>query len=358
MLARPTGEGSELEPAEEGVADRGDDYDEAAAATDAAFDELTTVRTLMRESAADLERRRKGLEGRKLELATQNGGTSASPADKLKLNVGGVRVTALRETLTQFPNTRLAALFSGRWESRLLRDKKKRIFLDINPICFRKILAYHQLVKIAPPDEPPELPTVPDDMHYILERQLDFFGLTQEPQPDEGQTIGTFAFQSTGDINGVLHFLGTKQGAADWQNPHDSGQVLCSSSNGGTPQHLVGRSRQDAGWCTDARNNSVTCDLKTVQVKPVGYTLGHASCCVPSTWKLEGSTDGSSYTVLHQASGDRSITSGGDAYFAVTTGKDAFYRCFRLTCTGCDQGSGSCFCFHICNFELYGDMKV
>ena len=72
--------------------------------------------------------------------------------------------------------------------------------------------------------------------------------------------------------------------------------------------------------------------------------------------------DGSSYKVLHQASNDASITNGGDAYFAVTTGGDAFYRCFRLTCTGNDQaGAGSgcyMYCFHICNFELYGDLHV
>ena len=61
----------------------------------------------------------------------------------------------LRETLLQFPSTRLAALFSGRWESCLLRDSRGRIFLDINPACFVKILDYHQLWKISPPDDPP-----------------------------------------------------------------------------------------------------------------------------------------------------------------------------------------------------------
>ena len=251
MSAGPTRRGGELEPEEEGAAGGGGEYGEAAAATDAAFDELTAVRTRMRESSADLERRRKVLEGRKLDLATRNGGASVSPADKLKLNVGGLRVTTLRETLTQFPDTRLAALFSGRWESRLLRDKKKRIFLDVNPVCFRKILSYHQLVKIAPPDEPPELPTVPDDMQYILERQLAFFGLTQELNEVEGQTIGTFTFHSPGDTNGVLHFLGTKQGTEGWQNPHDSGQVQCSSQNGGTRSTwLVARGKRLAGALT------------------------------------------------------------------------------------------------------------
>jgi hypothetical protein len=256
------------------------------------------IHTGVIEERLNLEQRQNDLEARKLELAEKHGGKKTSPHDKLKLNVGGVRMVALRETLTLFPDTRLAALFSGRWESCLLRDKKKRIFLDVNPSCFQKILSYHQLSKVAGPDNPPDLPTVPDDMKCILEKQLSFFGLTGDAG-DEGE-VHSFAFQSPDDTNGLLHFLGTHKGTQPWENPHDIGQVACSTTMGCQPRNLVGRSREEAGVCASALNGSVTCDLKTVKIKLSSYSLGHTGLChLPSNWKLEGSVDGNHFVVLH-----------------------------------------------------------
>ena len=151
--------------------------EECERASDACFDALVAMRESVRGTRAELEQRKKELEERKLGMAQQHGGTAVTPRDKLKLNVGGVQITTLRETLTQFPDTRLAALFSGRWENCLVRDKNNRIFLDVNPKCFQKILSYHQLCKIAAPESLPDLPTMPDDMQHIMEKQLEFFGL-------------------------------------------------------------------------------------------------------------------------------------------------------------------------------------
>jgi len=113
---------------------------------------------LLRDKDADCRKRHEELEARRAALAEKNGGSEVKGTDKLKLNVGGSRVVVRRATLTQFPNTRLAALFSGRWESRLLRDKKKRIFLDVNPACYKKIVDFHNLMNIADPEDPPDLP--------------------------------------------------------------------------------------------------------------------------------------------------------------------------------------------------------
>jgi hypothetical protein len=123
-------------------------YAEAVKQTSAALNVLIAMKQAMQDKRTELVQRQKDLEARKAELAEKHGGAAVSPKDKLKLNVGGVRMVALRETLTQFPDTRLAALFSGRWESCLARDKSNRIFLDVNPACFRQILSYHQLCKV------------------------------------------------------------------------------------------------------------------------------------------------------------------------------------------------------------------
>ena len=80
-----------------------------------------------------------------LDLETQcrasaelNGNVKAGGNDKIKLNVGGVRMVCKRSTLTAvFPSSKLAAMFSGRWDKKLLRDKENRIFLDVDHVCFR-----------------------------------------------------------------------------------------------------------------------------------------------------------------------------------------------------------------------------
>lgn len=47
-------------------------------------------------------------------------------ADLVELNVGGEPVTANRAVLTLVPESMLAAMFSGRWENRLQRDRDDR----------------------------------------------------------------------------------------------------------------------------------------------------------------------------------------------------------------------------------------
>jgi hypothetical protein len=137
-----------------------------------------------RAKATELSERHAELEAHKVALAEKHGGSSIKGTDKLKLNVGGERVTVRRETLTQFPKSRLATLFSGRWENRLLRDKKKQIFLDVNPACFKKIVDYHNLVKIADPQDPPELPEVAAEDQETFNRLCAFFGLTIDREED------------------------------------------------------------------------------------------------------------------------------------------------------------------------------
>ena len=176
---------------------------------------------------------------------------------------------------------------------------------------------------------------------------------------------------TTSNTEGVLYYIGTEQGTTTWQNPHDRGLVVCTGTrapqrhygarhHSQNAQFLVGRSRQDAGWCNDGvADGCITCDLKGFKVRPTGYTLGDASCCAPSNWRLDGSADGANYVTLHTASNDVSLKPSSTTHFAVS-GVDglAFYEFFRLTCTGKDQAGGSCFCFHICNFELYGQLQV
>ena len=129
---------------------------------DARLDELLALRATLRTRSSELDARKAALGARRSALAADNGGGDVRPSDRIKLNVGGCRVVTTRDTLTLFPGTRLGALFSGRWESRLQRDRNGRIFMDVNPTAFKKILDFHQFAKIASSEDPPPRPTAPE----------------------------------------------------------------------------------------------------------------------------------------------------------------------------------------------------
>ena len=134
------------------------------------------------ERRAALENERLALGARRAGIAERNLAAAGGkkPKKKLKLNVGGSPVTVLRSTLTSKPRTRLAALFSGIYDGQLQRDKKGRIFLDLNPECFREITDWLAHCELAGPDAKP-LPAVPPGHADTMEHMMRFFGLTSEP---------------------------------------------------------------------------------------------------------------------------------------------------------------------------------
>ena len=149
-----------------------------------AAEQGTTVEQLarLRGMSTGLENRWKAVaaDERRLEDAKQallqaNGGGKLK--NKLRLNVGGqILKNIKRDTLCLVPGSRLAQLFSGRWEAKLLRDAKGNIFLDVQPEPFAAILDFLADRKLRP-DGPIELPIVSEELEPALHRQLDFFGL-------------------------------------------------------------------------------------------------------------------------------------------------------------------------------------
>ena len=103
----------------------------------------------IRTRKKELAERRKYLVGRKNEILKKHGGSNVKGSDIIKLNVGGMKMYASRDTLTAVKGSRLDALFGGRWENMLLRDEEQRIFLDLDPIAFKLILDYLQMHKIS-----------------------------------------------------------------------------------------------------------------------------------------------------------------------------------------------------------------
>ena len=85
---------------------------------------------------------------------------------------------ARRDTLTIVSGSRLEALFSGRWENQLLRDAKGRVFMDVEPLVFRKILEYLYMLKVAGEvDTSLEPPSVPVEMKSSFDQYIAYFAL-------------------------------------------------------------------------------------------------------------------------------------------------------------------------------------
>ena len=81
--------------------------------------------------------------------------------------------------------SRLAALASGIYDGQLHRDRKKRIFLDLNPECFREIIDWLSACElIQPGSEMPRVATPPGHAD-TMEHMLRFLALDERPAPAE-----------------------------------------------------------------------------------------------------------------------------------------------------------------------------
>lgn len=122
------------------------------------------------------------LESRKRALALQHGAVQRGKPvkDRLKLTVGGEHITTKRSLLCgAFPDSWLDAVFSGRWESALLRDPKdkKRLFVDCNPACFHVLIELCKKNQGHKPGQPVVLPKVAMELEPTLHLTLRLFGL-------------------------------------------------------------------------------------------------------------------------------------------------------------------------------------
>ena len=129
--------------------------------------------TLIKERLLKLDRKMQ-------EIAQAHGNLDVADDDLIEINAGGKIIVAKRSTLTQIQGSRMAALFSGRWDKKVMRDGHGRIFLDVDPTCFQAIVDYLNEMTISSKDSPPSPPSVDDEHKIILNHQLELFGLVPE----------------------------------------------------------------------------------------------------------------------------------------------------------------------------------
>jgi hypothetical protein len=175
--------------------DKLDDLDELNNNLKTAIDEIDRKRAIhinkLKEKEKQLLDRLIKLDDEKMKIAANNGKVDVSADDFIEINAGGKVIAVKRATMTQtqLQGSRLEACFSGRWDKKLVRDSSGRIFLDVNSDCFQAIVDYMNELAISSEDEPPEPPTVDDELQRILAHQMNLFGLTFTERVPESNII-------------------------------------------------------------------------------------------------------------------------------------------------------------------------
>ena len=173
-------------------------YNEKVQEANEKYEAVLKCRQPLRDRYSQLGHRRVELEAKFSACAELNGNVKAAGKDKIKLNVGGVRVVATRSTLTLFPDSKLARLFSGRWDKKLQRDKENRIFLDVDPVCFKAILGHLKLCLESTAASPLLVPEVPEDQQSTFAHLCTVFGIFPE---DKSGSAGKPRDDKAGDVH-------------------------------------------------------------------------------------------------------------------------------------------------------------
>jgi len=103
--------------------------------------------------------------------------TEGGVGNVVELNVGGQVMTTTRAVLCSAEGSLLAGMFSGSFDAGHKRDKDGRIFMEVDPPIFQRILTYLRLRRMASNDCPAPLPKIPEDWRAEYEMVLKYLGL-------------------------------------------------------------------------------------------------------------------------------------------------------------------------------------
>jgi hypothetical protein len=170
---------------------------------------------------------------------------------------------------------------------------------------------------------------------------------------------------------GVLYWIGTGEGARGYENPHGKGGGVVAAMSSiyegercGNPlrfvQHGVIRDANH-NFTNGTPNSWMSVDLGASRLLAVNHYCLRPSSGMngyePRNWRLEGSNDNSTWTVLKNHTNDQEIAnqSRAVAAWAVTPPTDEGFRYFRILQHGANAGGTN----HLCckGIELYGTLK-
>jgi hypothetical protein len=97
-------------------------------AHDSILQDMDNLISALQKRETLLDERVQALNRKKHEIAQTNGNPDAADDDLVKINAGGKIIVAKRSTLTQIIGSRIEALFSGRWDKKIMRDSQDLYF--------------------------------------------------------------------------------------------------------------------------------------------------------------------------------------------------------------------------------------
>mmetsp|Transcript_69725 Transcript_69725/g.215592 ORF Transcript_69725/g.215592 Transcript_69725/m.215592 type:complete len:339 (-) Transcript_69725:26-1042(-) len=156
---------------------------------------LSQAREKAAQQLAEVAAEQQKLEERRLclrELEQRIFSVADNEDDLVELNVGGQPMSTTRKVLCSAPGSLLQGMFSGNFDEGYKRDKDGRIFLDVDPDLFKKLLSHLRLRRIASPDCPAPLPHVPEDQAAEYEMLVKYYGLETFMYGDVGQSGNIF----------------------------------------------------------------------------------------------------------------------------------------------------------------------
>jgi BTB/POZ domain len=120
--------------------------------------------------------------------SAQGNNVEAADTDLLVLNVGGSKLTVSRGTLTQIPESTLAAMFSGRWDASLQRDHEGNIFLDHPMDLFQPMIDFLRCARCFVGEDPLPSPSVSEFGNSTSKfgrfvRLVEYYGLSPTIYP-------------------------------------------------------------------------------------------------------------------------------------------------------------------------------
>eukprot|EP01114_Cavostelium_apophysatum_P000023 TRINITY_DN10026_c0_g1_i1.p1 TRINITY_DN10026_c0_g1~~TRINITY_DN10026_c0_g1_i1.p1 ORF type:complete len:446 (-),score=70.30 TRINITY_DN10026_c0_g1_i1:46-1383(-) len=200
-------------------------------------------------------------------------------------------------------------------------------------------------------------------MHKLRRYEMpDNLELSSEPPNVRFQkriSCTTFEYEFDFDANGVIYYIATSGRTAAWSNPHTSGQLHVSSSQieVGNASELLNRNPSEL-WTKDVPASWFTIDFgKCRTVHPSHYTLRHGGNYRADslrTWDIQGSLDGSNWTVLKRHDKDTSLSDKFASHTWNLPGVTSAFRYFRILQTG--RNSSAHNFLVLSGIEFYGDL--
>jgi hypothetical protein len=155
----------------------GSSYEELATALVAQLErdrqDLAKRRLEVKAATEELEKKKLELE----EIERRIFGIADGVEDVVELNIGGTPISTSRAVLCSVSGSLLSGLFSGNFERGQKRDRDGKVFLDVDPAIFTKVINHLRLRRIASPECPAPLPQVPLEMRAEYDMLIRYYGL-------------------------------------------------------------------------------------------------------------------------------------------------------------------------------------